>query len=133
LGVYARQRVPLNKRKPLALFFTCKQMPFETAPVFYRNPIFELRNLGYITLSTLRKKYRHLISFFVLDYTMVHSLKEGNARHTVYVKKRMEPAKHINVYIPSDTPDTSDLGTQAKRLSYTGWKYVDIKIKIDEQ
>jgi hypothetical protein len=128
---YARQRVPSNKRKTLTLFSTYKQMRFEATPIFYSSTTFDLRDLRYITLSTLPRMYSHLVTSFVLDYTMVHDFKEGNPRHARYIEKQMESAKHITVYVPSDTPDVNDLTTQAELLSYTGWEDVDIKIEIE--
>jgi hypothetical protein len=104
-------------------------MRFEATPIFYEQTTFDLRDLGYIALSTLPKKYKHLVTSFGLTFTMIRNFKEGNVRHSSTMRKRLESAKHVTVFVENTSLYAMGLSAHKYLLSGLGWKDTEIEVK----
>jgi hypothetical protein len=104
-------------------------MRFEATPILYKQTTFDLRDLGYITLSTLPKKYKHLVTSFGLTFTMIRNFKEGNVRHSRAMRKQMESAKHVTLHVKSISLYAMKLNAHKYLLSGLGWEDTEIEVK----
>jgi hypothetical protein len=75
------------------------------------------------------EQYKHLVTSFGLTFTMIRNFKEGNVRHSSTMRKRLESAKHVTVFMENTSLYAMGLSAHKYLLSGLGWEDTEIEVK----